>query len=106
MKLTSIFGRILRSTHDFIGWTKTEEGYNHIYKTFKAPHDAMDQAHSFTSLPMDKRWFERGEEPKERDFYLDSNPTDPFVDLYAYAKATHCTEKGIECVIHPEFEIR
>lgn len=64
MKATQLFGRILRPTHDFVGWAKTQEGYNHIYKTFKLPHDGMDKAHSFTSLPMNKRWFERGERPK------------------------------------------
>jgi hypothetical protein len=153
MLAVNLFGRVLRSTHDYVGFMKTDEAVDLLNKSVQTIGDALDaidKAHSFTSLPMDKIWFERGEESKERDFYLDSNPTDPFVDLYAYAKAlkihknwtpllegdwklkgdylllnreiicdsfnfkrmtlddfiNHCTKQGIECVIHPEFEIR
>ena len=91
MKATELFGRILRSTHDFVGFMKEVEQINFVisYINSRSSHrinltnnrvseltskefdrfsvaivEMHRKAHSFNSLPIDKRWFERGERPK------------------------------------------
>jgi hypothetical protein len=71
MKATTLFGRILRSTHDYVGWIQGRENEKLIisgkYKKL-LPIFFIRKVHKFNSLPIDKRWFERGEEPQEEDF--------------------------------------
>jgi hypothetical protein len=89
MKAIQLFGRILRSTHDYVGWVEeshasfVQKACLEILKEEKIEFSefllekysdrdcswccAM-KVHSFNSLPMDKRWFERGEEPQLEDY--------------------------------------
>jgi hypothetical protein len=75
MKATQLFGRILRSTHDYVGWFQDKKNENLIisgkYRRL-LPIFFIKRVHSFTSLPMDKSWFERPLEPKE-EYYTDSD---------------------------------
>ena len=91
MLATQLFGRILRSTHDYVGFMKEVEQINFVisYINSRSSHrinltnnrvseltskefdrfsvaivEMHRKAHSFNSLPIDKRWFERGERPK------------------------------------------
>lgn len=162
MKATQLFGRLLRSTHDYIGWIFEFDGEvanlvmlgiadsYHVSEMNDCALEAMKKVHSFTSLPIDKRWFERPPEPKEDDYIRRGKTVEQFEDDYkAYQNwtpllegdweirpvnavdglahmilldgkkvcfledmknlnifITHCTEKEIELVINPEFEIR
>ena len=54
MNPTQIFGTHLRDMMSYVGWSKNQEGYNHLYNSNEiiSSIDAIDKAHTFLSQSM------------------------------------------------------